>query len=135
MELYLILALVSMVGFGMTAFIYKLASKSLDGFSITFFTLLVNVFVVGVIWFFWPNKQISWDGIKFTTIAGIIAGISSLAYVLSIKMGSLSISTTIRALFFVVTVLLAVFFLQESITITKVIGIGLAIVSIILLSI
>jgi len=135
MELHIILALIAMVGFGITAILYKVASKSMDAVTITFFTLAVNVTVVLLLWMFFPNKQITWDGAKIAIIAGVIAGISSVAYVASIKLNSVSAAATIRALFFVVAVILAVVFLQEKLTITKVIGVVTAVVSIVLLSI
>ncbi len=135
MDSHIVFALIAMVGFGITALMYKLASRSLDAVSVAFFTLVVNVFVVMTIWLFWPNKEISLSGLKFAVIAGVVAGISSVAYILSIKLGNLSVTTTIRGLFFGVTVILAVVFLRESITMAKVAGVLLSIISIFLLSI
>jgi uncharacterized membrane protein len=135
MEISIIFALVAMLGFGITAVLYKIASKSLDAVSITFFALAINATVVLLMWVFFPNKEVSWEGAKYALIAGVIAGISSVAYISAIKLDSVSAAATIRALFFAVTVILAAIFLQEKFTITKAAGVATAIISIVLLSI
>jgi|GEM_PF-1750013 len=134
MDRYLIFALVSMLGYGITAIIYKLSNKNIDAVSMSFLTVVVMAIGLGIFWIFTKDKHITPKGIEFAVIAGVIAAISFLAYVFSVQIGKVSISTTLRSLGFVVTILIAVLFLAEKITLLKVLGIGFGVIAIILLT-
>lgn len=123
-----------MFGYGITAILYKLSNKNIDAVSMSFFTVVVMVVGLGLVWLFTKDKHITQKGVELAVLAGIIASISFLAYVLSVQIGKVSVSTTLRSLGFVVTTLIAVLVLAEKITLLKVLGIGLGAVAIILLT-
>jgi transporter family protein len=132
MELYIIFAVVAMVGYGVTAILYKIA-PNIDAISLTFFSSLSLTFFTFLFWLF-NKKEISYKGISIAVIAGLIAAISFLSYVTAIKLGKVSIIAPIRNLSIALTVIIAVLFLAEKLTLIKVVGILLAVVAIVLLS-
>ena len=134
MEYYITLAIVAMVLYGIRAIIYKIAPE-IDYISLTFFASLFLTISTFLFWIFSSNKIISFQGVIFAAIAGLIASIAFISYMKAIKIGKVSTASTLRGLSFAVTVLLAILFLGEKITIVKVLGILFAIIAIILLSI
>ncbi len=135
MDLAIWWALAAMLGYGVTSIIYKVASKSIDAVSMTFFTSLAIAIVTFIFWIFQKNKHITTPGIGYAVLAGVIASVAFVAFISSIQFGKTSIVTTLRNLSFAVTVILALLFLHEEITIQKIIGIALAVGAAILLSI
>ena len=123
-----------MLGYGITAVIYKISNKSIDAVSMSFLTVLIMAIALAFIWFFTKEKHITTKGLELATLAGIIAAISFLAYVFSIQIGKVSIATSLRSLGFIVTVVIAIIFLAEKITWIKALGIGLGAIAIILLT-
>lgn len=134
MDKYILWAVISMMGYGITAIIYKLSHKNIDPVSMSFFTIVVMAVVLAVIWFFAKEKHITPKGLELAVLAGVIAAISFLAYVLSVQIGKVSVATTLRSLGFVVTVIIALLFLAEKITLVKAFGIIFGVIAIILLT-
>lgn len=134
MELYIILAIIAMLGYGVTAVLYKIA-PNIDSVSLTFFTSLFLTIFTFVFWIFNTKKEISTRGVGIAAVAGLIASVAFIAYIISLRLGKVSISSTFRGLSFALTVVLAILFLGEKITILKALGILFAIIAIILLSI
>ncbi|MBW2991184.1 EamA family transporter [Candidatus Woesearchaeota archaeon] len=134
MDLYLILAFVAMFLYGITAIIYKLASKSIDPVSLTLFTSILMTLTIFVFWLFTKQKHITLKGFQYAGVAGIIAGFAFIAFITSIQLGKVSIATTLRGLSFLVTALIAILFLAEKISVAKAIGIGFAAIAILLLT-
>ena len=134
MDLYLILAVVAMFGYGVTAIIYKLASKSIDPVSLTLFTSILMTLTVFVFWLFAKQKHITLKGIQYAGIAGIIAGFAFIAFIASIQLGKVSIASTLRSLSFLVTTIIAILLLAEKISLVKAAGIVLAAIAILLLT-
>ena len=134
MELYIILAVIAMLGYGITAVLYKIA-PNIDSISLTFFTsLFITIFTL-IFWLFNKTKKLSAEGIGFAAIIGLIASVAFIAYITSLRLGKVSIVSTFRGLSFAVAVILAIFLLGEKLTVLKIIGIGFAVIAIILLSI
>ena len=133
MSPYILMALAAMMGFGVTAIIYKLAAGSIDPIA---FTILIYVFAILTLlpFWFWMGQVVTKKGVGYAALAGIIAGFSMVAYVASIHLGKVSIAATLRSLSFVVATLLAVFFLGEKLTGVQVLGITSATIAAILLS-
>jgi transporter family protein len=73
-------------------------------------------------------------GVFPAIVTGVLGTIGFLCFLYALTTGSVSVVTTLTALYPAVTILLAVVFLRESITLRQVAGMGLAIVSVILLS-
>jgi len=134
METYIIFAIIAMIGYGITAVLYKIA-PNIDSVSLTFFTSLFLTIFTFVFWIFNKTKKLSAEGIGFAAIIGLIASVAFIAYITSVRLGKVSISSTLRGLSFAVAVILAILFLGEKLTFLKVIGIGFAVIAVMLLSI
>ena len=134
MEFYIILAIIAMLGYGITAILYKI-TPNIDSVSLTFFTSLFLTIFTFIFWLFNKTKKLSVEGIGFAAIIGLIASVAFIAYITSIRLGKVSIASTFRGLSFAVAVILAILFLGEKLTILKVLGIGFAVIAMILLSI
>ena len=94
---------------------------------------LCSVFVY---WFFFAAKQqISWQGAGYAIIAGMIWAIAFILFIIALKMGKASVVIAINALSAGVAVILAVLFLAESLSLVQVIGVLLAILAVVLLSV
>ena len=65
---------------------------------------------------------------------GVATGLGSVAYYTGLQSGSVSVVSTVTALYFVVAVLLGVFLLGEPFSATKALGVALAIGAVVLLS-
>nr|MCK4929798.1 EamA family transporter [Nanoarchaeota archaeon] len=134
MDMYVLLAVLAMFLYGITAIIYKLASKSIDPVSLTLFTSILMTITIFVFWLFTKQKHITLKGFEYAGIAGIIAGFAFIAYISSILLGKVSIVSTLRGLSFLVTAIIAILFLAEKISVIKALGIGFAAIAILLLT-
>ena len=133
MELYFILGIIAMIGYGVTAIIYKLASPSIDSVSLT---LVVSSFITCTIFLFWVfyrQKYIAMKGFEYSAIAGVIAGLAFIAFVSSVTLGKISVATTLRGLSFLITTIIAVLFLAEKISFTQGLGVVFGAVAVVLI--
>ena len=73
-------------------------------------------------------------GVEYAVLAGFCFGIGGLAYYAALQYGSVTVPTTIAALYFVAASLLAIVVFDEPITLRQAVGICLAIGSVVLLS-
>jgi transporter family protein len=134
MDMYLVLAIAAMFGYGITAVIYKIASKSIDSVSLTLFTSALMTVTIFIFWLLTKQKHITLKGFEYAGIAGIIAGLSFIAFITSIQLGKVSVASTLRGLSFLVTAIIAILFLAEKLTLAKALGVGFAAIAIILLT-
>lgn len=74
-------------------------------------------------------------GIIYAFLAGLVGSIGGLLFVHSVSKGKASIVITLTALYPVVTILLSFIILKEQLTMKQAIGIILALISMVLLSI
>ena len=136
MEAYKLLALFVLFGYGLATVLYKLASKEVGPFVTAF---VVSLFIMGTsLALLLTQKQavtISRSALLYLVGAGLLAGCSFAAYIVSLHIGKVSIASTLRGLSFLVTTLFAIFLLNENISLQNIIGIVLAVISIVLLTI
>lgn len=135
MDMYIVLAIAAMLGYGVTSAIYKMAGKDIDPVSLTFITSIIMTLTIFIFWLFIKQKHITLKGFEYATIAGVIAGFSFIAFIVSINIGRVTIASTLRGLSFLITAAIAILFLSEKITFAQAAGIALAAISIILLTI
>ena len=137
MNLPIVLALGGLVGFGLSNFFWKLSGLSKvypPSFMVveTICVLLVAIAVHLV------QKQpfaLSPRMAGVASLAGLSAGLAILATMTAFRLGGeASIVSPITSLGFVVAVLLAYLLLRESITTAKLVGFGLAVAAIVVLS-
>ncbi|MCK5176340.1 MAG: EamA family transporter [Candidatus Aenigmarchaeota archaeon] len=133
MELYFILALIAMIGYGISAIIYKLASSSIDPVSLTLVSGCFMTFTIFLFWVFYKGKYVTIRGFEYATIAGIVVGFTFIAFVSSIYLGKVSVVSTMRGLSFLVTTMIAFLFLAEKISFTQGLGIVFAAVAVVLI--
>lgn len=138
MDYTFFLALIAAMGYGVTTIIYKIASQHIDPLSQS---LVVSLFTTVVLFVLWLLIRISGYhiivtkyGITMAALGGVLAGISLLSYVTSVTHGNPSVSSTLRNLSFLVTVILSLMFLAEKFSLAKAAGIVAALLSILLLS-
>lgn len=134
MESYIIFALIGMVLFGLNGILYKVAPNT-DSATLTFISFLASAIVAFIYWFFFvPEKTVSTPGIAIGALAGALAVGALIFLIAALQMGKASIVMPIRSLSAAVTVVLAILFLSEKITVVKALGIVLAIIAAVLLA-
>jgi transporter family protein len=135
MASWLLNSLVALVCFGLWAFLPKIAVRYISPKSAVIYEVL-GVFAAGCGFFLAVGRNIDTDvrGILPAMLTGVLGTVGFLCFLYALTAGSVSVVATLTALYPAVTILLAVIFLKESITLRQVAGMGLAIVSVILLS-
>jgi len=128
-------SLVALVCFGFWAFLPKIAVRYISPKSAVIYEVL-GVCTAGCVFFLTVGKNIDTDmrGIVPAMMTGVLGTVGFLCFLYALTAGSVSVVATLTALYPAITILLAVIFLRESITLRQVAGMGLAIVSVILLS-
>ena len=119
METYIFFALISMLLYGITPLLYKLASSHTDAI-------------------FWIQQSgtsaITRQAIPYVGLAGFIASVAFFLYIKAITIGNVSVVKPIVGLSTLITVVLAITLFHEKIDARTVIGILFAILAILLLS-
>jgi transporter family protein len=135
MAAWLINSLVALVCFGLWGFLPKIAVRYITPRSALVYETL-GVVTIGCIVFLTVGKSISTDlrGILPAGLAGILGTIGLLCFLYAVNVGSVSVVAPLTALYPAIVILLAAAFLKENVTPTQIAGIGLAILSVILLS-
>jgi uncharacterized membrane protein len=129
------LAILSMFATGISDFFYKRARNKgahpafFLAFQSIFFNMTNFVFIL-----FFGSLEISLLTIFYGFICGSLAFFSTYLFLKSLGKGGASVNVPIFRLSFIVTAVLAIFFLQETATFGKIIAISLAAFSIISLS-
>jgi bacterial/archaeal transporter family protein len=128
-------SLVALVCFGLWAFLPKIVLRYISPKSAVIYEVL-GVFAAGCVFFMTVGKNIDTDlrGVLPAIVTGILGTVGFLCFLYALTAGSVSVVATLTALYPAVTILLAVVFLKESITLRQVAGVGLAILAVILLS-
>ncbi|MBT89875.1 MAG: EamA family transporter [Chloroflexota bacterium] len=131
------LAVLSLFAFGVGSFLWQVAGANqayapsymiVEG--LTFAVVGLVIHVVDKHKFYLSNNMVGYG-----VLGGILAGIAVYALILAFSMGGAgSIMYPISRLGMVVSVILAVLIYREPVTITKLIGLGLGVSSIVVLS-
>ena len=121
---------------GIWAFLPKLSGQLIDSKSALVYQGLGILFIVLVV-FLRLGDQIETHpkSVILDIAAGILNGLGILFYIKAASKGSISVVSTLSALYPLVTITLAVVFLQEELTFKQIVGIGFALFSIILVTI
>ncbi|SFR65497.1 EamA family transporter [Halogeometricum limi] len=73
-------------------------------------------------------------GLAFSVVAGIAAAIGVVSTFIGVTVGSASVVSTIGGMYFVTTAVISIVALGEPLSLTKVAGIGLAVVAIVVIN-
>lgn len=135
MAAWVINSLVALVCFGLWGFLPKIAVRYISPRSALVYEAL-GVVTVGCIVLLTVGRGISTDvrGILPAVATGIFGTIGFLCFLYAVNVGSVSVIATLTALYPAITIVLAVVFLKETVTLRQMAGIGLAILSVIILS-
>ena len=136
-SLPIIYALIAMVFLGVMAIILKLTTNYISPIQVMFLHSVTMAVLVGLFMAFFPQEKLNLTlKVYCLVFAGaLIASIGFFSYLTALKLGEVNVVAPIRNLSLLVSVLAAVLFLSEKLTLTKIIGIFLAVVAILLLSI
>ncbi|WP_265111942.1 EamA family transporter [Halosolutus halophilus] len=129
------LAVLSMLGWGVWTVLANEATRTIDPPIAMILSYATGVVVaLGYVGF--QNDPISLDrsGVILALAAGVFAGLGAVAFYAGLSYGRVGVVTTVSALYFVVATVLGVFVLGESIAITDVLGIGFAVLAVVLLA-
>ncbi|MFC6974621.1 EamA family transporter [Halomicroarcula sp. GCM10025709] len=73
-------------------------------------------------------------GAGYAVLSGLFLGCGTLAYYAALDTGSAAIATSVSGMYLLVTTVLAILFLDETLTGVELTGLGLAVVAVVLLS-
>ncbi|MCP3923062.1 MAG: DMT family transporter [Desulfobacterales bacterium] len=127
-----ILAIVSMVGLGVSSFLYKQSTTAIGPVNTTFFYYLFSVVFASVAWIFFKEEGFASKELLWPFLTAVFLFISVLTFNFAIKYIDVSIGATIRSLSFIVTVVLAVLIFKEKLYLKDYIALTLAIVAIVI---
>jgi len=128
-------AMLAFVVWGVWALLPKIATQYINVKSIIFYEAIGALLIALVALISLDFKlQTEPRGVALAILIGALGLGGSFAYVYAIAKGPVGIIAVFTALYPILTVLLAYFFMQEPISVKQAIGIGFAVVAFILLS-
>lgn len=129
----IVYALLAMLFFGVAVFFYKQGTPFFStGLGATIF-ILSHMLVLGVLSLA-EKTRFDTKHFKFIALGGFLGGLAQVFFFLAMKHGKLSTVVPIRNLALLITIGLGVLFLGEQLTLTKVTGIVLGLIAVILVS-
>lgn len=132
---WLTLTLITVILWGVWGFFIKLSTKYMDWKTFMVFSGIGIIVVnVAIFLYFKPDITIKENGFYYAALAGIIASIAAVPYYLALEIGKASIVTALAATYPIVTVLLSLLILHEEITLVQIVGIVLALIATVLVS-
>ncbi len=136
MKEWYIFTFLALLMFGLWSFFPKLANKYVDPLSGLLWSI-VGTLVVGVpiLLAMRSRLQVNIHGSIFGILTGVVAVLGTLFFFFAVRDVKVSIVVAITALYPAVVILLARIFLKEAVTFTNLIGIVVAIIAVVLLSI
>jgi drug/metabolite transporter (DMT)-like permease len=130
------LAIISMVGLGVSNFLYKKSTSTIGPINTTFFYYLFSFCIALIIWFvFREHGMVKRKELIWPALIAVFLFLSVLSFTFAVKYIDVSVGTTIRCLAFIVTVILALVFTKEHLSLKDYIALGLAAFAIILFGI
>lgn len=129
------LILVSIVGWGVGSLFYKISNNSIHPIMVSAIVTATFLTLTPIIFLTIPfDKTVTTTGALATIAGGILMGAGSIAYYYALRHGDAGQTTTVTALYPVLTLILSCIFMGEDISIRKAIGIVLACASFYFLS-
>lgn len=133
---WILFSVLALLSWGIWGFLPKLALDKLDPGSIIVFevvgSLVVGIVVLALLRF---KPQIQWKGILIAVLTGVLGMLGAFFFVLAVSRGKTSVIVTLTALYPLVTIMLALIFLREPITLKQGAGIVLALGAMVLFTV
>jgi len=135
MQSWFLWTILSLVTFGFWGFFPKLAVQYINPQSALIFQVLGGV-LVGIIVMAMVGLRPETHplGILFALLTGITGVLGTLFYYSAASRGQISVVVSLTALYPLITILLAIIFLHETLNLKQVVGLGFAIGAIVLLA-
>lgn len=132
---WLAFALASIFWWGLFGFLAKVGSDRVSPIQMYFF-FVIGMIPLVVVAIFRLHRKVETDrrGASYGMLNGVFSGLGLLAYYAAMEGGKASIVGPVTSLYPLVTVILAVALLKERLNRVQQLGIGLAITSILILS-
>ena len=135
MQSWFLWTILSLVTFGFWGFFPKLAVQYINPQSALIYQVLggvlVGIVVMAMVGFKPETHRL---GILFALLTGITGVLGTLFYYSAASRGQISVVVSLTALYPLITILLAVIFLHETLNLKQIIGLGFAIGAIVLLA-
>ena len=132
---WLLFTLIAMLLWGFWGFFSKLATASIRDVDAAVYQAVGSALVAGIAAFlvrFQPQGKPS--GILYAVLSGVSAALATFFFFSAITRGRSVVVVSLTALYPLVTLALSVLFLHEVVTLKQLLGIGLALGAIVLLS-
>lgn len=129
-----ILIALAILGWGIGSLFYKVANDNMHPVMVSTVVTLVYIILTPLTFLVIKfDRAVNTTGVLFSILGGTAMAIGSMGYFFALKKGGAGEITTVTALYPALTLLLSIFFLNEDMTWRKGIGVGLALVSFIVL--
>ncbi|NIM45513.1 MAG: EamA family transporter [Nitrososphaeria archaeon] len=133
---WLIPCIVTLMFWGFWGFFMKAASAYFDWHQLVIVSSLVSVTASMLIYLYIrPQFDVSSPGLRYALLASALGTIALVSFYVAIQTGRASIVVPLTSLYPVITIVLSHFFLHERITMYQGLGVALAIIALILVSI
>jgi transporter family protein len=135
MKAWLVPTLLTLLAWGLWAFLPKLATKYIDPQSAMVYQALGGV-LVGLVVLISLKFQVQFNipGFTLSLAIGILGFFGAFMYLVAVSRGPLTLVAPVTALYPMIAILLGIIFFQEALSIKQGIGIALSLVSIYLIS-
>lgn len=125
----------TMIAWGFWIILGDVASSSIDPELAAFVSYLTAAVVTGLyVVVSDASLVVTNRGLAFSAVAGIAAAIGVVSTFVGVNVGSTAVVSTIGGMYFVTAAILSIIVLGESVSLNQVVGIGLAIVAIVIIN-
>lgn len=129
------LVLVSIIAWGVGSLFYKVANDNIHPIMVS--TIVTAMYVVLTplsLVVFKVNYNINTTGVIYSLLGGFTMCLGSIAFFYALQKGAAGEITALTSLYPALTLILSIAFLKEDLSFKKTIGIGLALLSVFILS-
>ena len=131
-----ILAVVSAVTLGISNSLYKRSSEVLSPIATTFYYYVFSAVLATIVWlFFGESRPVSGASLIWPALIAVFLFLSVLTFNFAIMHLSVSVGATIRALSFLVTVMIGISWYRDQLTWQQMLAVALSLAAIVLASV
>ncbi|MBI4498295.1 MAG: EamA family transporter [Chloroflexi bacterium] len=136
MHAWFTFSLIALLLWGCWGLFDKIATSYMDPKSVAMFVGPVSFMIsLGLLASVHFRPELHPHGVVFALLGALAAGFGGVAYIYAISTGNIAVVVTVTSLYPPVTMFLSWLFLQETITPKKLLGIALAVLAVVLLSV
>ena len=129
----LLFSLASMLTLGVSTYLYKRSTDILGPTNTTFFYYLFSFTIAIVVWVLFRERDpIAISSLFWPALLAVFLFTSVWTFNYAVKFIDVSVASTIRSLSFAITILLAIYFSQEQLTMKDWVAVVFAVIAIVL---